>query len=101
MAAWGAWDRNTGFCVMMPLEKLDDNGDYRPGPAKISEVLPLVVKYITPGCTICSDGLLAYKNSLTTLGYAHTLQSTTQQESLWMLQTQKITHKTLKTGGQT
>ena len=58
---------------MMPFEKVDEHGEFHPGPAKISEVLPLVVKYILPGGIISSDGLLAYKNTLTNLGYQHTI----------------------------
>ena len=56
----------------MPFEKVDESGNFRPGPAEISEVLPLVVKYIPPGCTISSDGLLAYKKTLRSMGYRHT-----------------------------
>ena len=58
--------------MLVPFKKLDEEGNYRFGPAKIEEVLPLVTKYIKAPCTINSDGLLAYRNTLGVLGYTHT-----------------------------
>lgn len=71
MSAWGAWDRNSGLCILKPFAKLNENGEYRFGPAKIEEVIPLVVKYVQGGCLIISDGLLAYRNTLTEIGFTH------------------------------
>ena len=71
MVAWGAWDRTSGLCVLEDFKKLKPDGTFREGPAKASEVMPFIEKHIQAPCKIMSDGLLAYRNTLTEMGFEH------------------------------
>ena len=71
MDCWGAWDRQTGLCVLTEYSKLGANGQRRMGAASIAEVIPLIDKHIIKGTHIISDKLLAYQRRLSRMGYVH------------------------------
>ena len=71
MDVWGCVDRESGLAMVHIFNKLDAKGHHRFGPANSNEVLPLVAKTVTRGSIIFSDGLAAYKNQLTKMGFTH------------------------------
>ena len=71
MDVWGCVERESGLAMLHIFKKLNSDGHHRFGPAKASEVLPLVSKTVVPGSIIFSDGLAAYKNKLVEMGYKH------------------------------
>ena len=71
MDVWGCVDRDSGLLMLHIFNKLDGKGHHRFGPAKASEVLPLVAKTVSAGSIVFSDGLAAYKNKLVEMGFTH------------------------------
>jgi len=65
---WGAFDRNTGYVRLIDFSKVNSEGKLRFGPASADEVIPKVKEAISPGATIMSDGLRAYRTHLQPLG---------------------------------
>ena len=61
---WGCVERESGkvWFELFKKETAAGSGRYQFGPAKATDVLPLVTKCVRPGSIIMSDGLAAYKH---------------------------------------
>ena len=70
---WGCVERESGkvWFELFKKETAAGSGRHRFGPAKATEVLPLVTKCVRPGSIIMSDGLAAYKRNIIKMGYRH------------------------------
>ena len=68
---WGGVSRRSGLIVMRQFQKpsVSNPQKSRFGPARASEVLPLVREHIEPDGIIISDRLRAYRENLPKLGY--------------------------------